>query len=137
MSHIPAHLRRRVIRRAGQRCEYCRLSQRGQAATFHVDHVVPVVAGGPTTLDNLALACVSCSLRKAARQRADAPQSGQSVPLYDPRRSAWNTHFRWNDARVSGITATGRATVEALKMNRPLMVAIRREEAALGRHPPH
>jgi hypothetical protein len=29
----------------------------GQEATFHVDHVVPVIAGGPDTGDNLALAC--------------------------------------------------------------------------------
>lgn len=64
MSDIPAALRDDVVLRAGDRCEYCRLSQAGQEAAFHVDHVVPRVAGGATVLDNLALACVSCSLRK-------------------------------------------------------------------------
>jgi hypothetical protein len=37
---------------------------------------------------------------------------------------------------VAGLTATGRATVAALSMNRSLILAIRREEAARGRHPP-
>jgi hypothetical protein len=42
---IPISLQRRVRLRAGDRCEYCRLTQAGQEATFHVDHVVPRIAG--------------------------------------------------------------------------------------------
>jgi hypothetical protein len=45
-------------------------------------------------------------------------------------------HFAWEDVRMVGLTSTGRATVAALQMNRPLMEAIRAEEALLGRHPP-
>jgi len=77
MGTIPAHLQRLVVRRARGHCEYCGLSQEGQEAQFHVDHVVPVVHGGETIEENLALACVSCSLRKAARQRACDPQTVQ------------------------------------------------------------
>ena len=51
---IPAQLRRLVIRRARGLCEYCRLSQEGQEATFHIDHIFPVKAGGETRADNLA-----------------------------------------------------------------------------------
>ena len=83
MRYIPASLRSLVVSRAGNRCEYCGLSQMGQAATFHVHHIVPVVEGGQTTADNLALACVSCSLRKAARLRVPDPDSkvgGQDTP---------------------------------------------------------
>jgi 5-methylcytosine-specific restriction endonuclease McrA len=65
---IGAELRRRVVERAQNRCEYCGLAQASQEAAFHVDHAVPVSVGGPTRLDNLALACVSCSLRKGARR---------------------------------------------------------------------
>ena len=61
MSAISIRLRRRVVFRAGDRCEYCQLAQEGQEATFHIDHIMPVTAGGPTVLENLALACVSCS----------------------------------------------------------------------------
>lgn len=135
MKTIPAGLRRLVIQRAAHRYEYCKLSQKGQEATFHIDHVIPVAVGGETVAENLALACVSCSLRKAARQTAIDPQSGQEVAIYNPRRDVWHEHFQWDGVHLVGLTATGRGTVEALKMNRVLILAIRREEEAVGRHP--
>jgi hypothetical protein len=135
VSDIPARLHASVVERAGNRCEYCRLSQAGQEAAFHVDHVVPRAAGGQTVETNLALACVSCSLRKWAMQAAADPEGGGMVPLFNPRTQAWAEHFRWEGEHVRPLTATGRATVALLKMNRPLIVAIRREEALRGRHP--
>lgn len=50
MAHIPAALRRLVIERAANRCEYCGLAQVSQIATFHIDHVIPVAAGGETSV---------------------------------------------------------------------------------------
>lgn len=136
MTSVPIALRRLVIQRAADRCEYCGLSQAGQEATFHLDHIIPQTAGGETVIGNVALACVSCSLRKAARQMAIDPLSSQEVPLYHPRRDAWSEHFQWDGVFVRGVTPTGRATVAALHMNRALIIAIRHEEAARGRHPP-
>ncbi len=136
MSIIGAALREEVALRAGGRCEYCRLSQAGQEATFHIDHVVPRAANGPTEADNLALACVSCSLRKWARQAAPDPETGEDAPMFSPRAQRWADHFRWDGAVVVPLTPTGRATTAALAMNRPLVVAIRWEEAERGRHPP-
>jgi hypothetical protein len=134
-SSISAALRALVAERAQNRCEYCGLSQSGQEATFHVDHVAPRAAGGRTSEGNLALACVGCSLRKSARQRAADPATCADAPLFNPRSDSWSEHFRWDGARVDGLSPTGRATAAALAMNRPLMVAIREEEAMLGRHP--
>jgi hypothetical protein len=54
--HIPVSLQRCVRLQASERCEYCRIAQVGQEATFHVDHVMPQAAGGLTSLENLALA---------------------------------------------------------------------------------
>jgi hypothetical protein len=136
MNTIPAWLRRQVVFRAGGRCEYCGLAQEGQEATFHVDHIVPRAAGGPTEADNLALACVSCSLRKEARRSGRDPETGRAQPLFNPRRQRWADHFRWKGLAVLGLTATGRATISTLSLNRPLIRAIRAEEAARGRHPP-
>jgi len=34
---------------------------------LHVDHVIPFVAGGATSKDNLVTACEECNLGKAAR----------------------------------------------------------------------
>jgi 5-methylcytosine-specific restriction endonuclease McrA len=93
MRSIPEAVRRRVLRRAQGRCEYCGLSQEGQEATFHIDHIIPRASDGRTAPENLALDCVSCSLRKAARQTAINPQSGTEVSLYNPRRDSWHEHF--------------------------------------------
>jgi HNH endonuclease len=130
---IPDHLRALVVARASERCEYCGLGQRGQEATFHVDHVVPQAAEGRTTESNLALACVGCSLRKGAREVAIDPESGQSAKLFDPRYQVWTDHFSLAGFVIVGLSPTGRATADAMGMNRPLLVAIREEQAYLGR----
>jgi len=133
---IPAPLQRRVRDRAGNRCEYCRISQAGQEATFHIDHVHPRRDGGVTSLENLALACVSCSLRKGARIEATDPESGQPTALFHPRKHTWGEHFLAEpEAVYVGRTPIGRATIALLKMNRPVAVEIRREEAMRGRRP--
>jgi HNH endonuclease len=136
MTKIPASLRRLVVQRADNRCEYCGISQIGQVATFHVDHIVPIVAGGETTAENLALACVSCSLRKGARQELKDLETNEVVLIFNPRQQAWKKHFAWNGVQVIGLTTTGRSTVQALDLNRSTMLAIRSEEELLGRHPP-
>lgn len=82
---LPAHFRQKVVEGANNRCEYRGLSQAGQEAAFHVDHVVPRSARGKTILSNLALACVSCSLRKAARLTAIDPETGREIRLFTPR----------------------------------------------------
>lgn len=135
MSDVPRSLADEVILRARGRCEYCQLSQLGQEATFHIDHVTPRAAGGSTESDNLALACVSCSLRKWAKQTAIDPDTSAEAPLFNPRTQVWAEHFRWDDVRLVPLTATGRATAAALAMNRPMILAIRQEELARGRHP--
>jgi hypothetical protein len=63
MTAVPTALRRLVIQQAADRCEYCTLSQAGQEATLHLDHIIPQAAGGETVSDNIALAYVSRSLR--------------------------------------------------------------------------
>ncbi len=136
MTTIPAALRRFVIQRSRNRCEYCSLSQTGQVATFHIDHIVPEMAGGATIADNLALACVSCSLRKGARQRLKDSETGEVVSIFNPRQQVWKEHFGWKGVEVVGLTATGRTTIAALSLNRSLMLAIRTEEEFFDRHPP-
>jgi len=89
MTSIPAELRRMAADRAGDCCEYCRLPQRWQEATFHIDHILPRIDGGTTTDDNLALAGVSCSLRKAARVVAVDRDTGLYVALYHLRLQSW------------------------------------------------
>jgi hypothetical protein len=135
MASIPIKLRQLVIERANCRCEYCGLSQAGQEATFHIDHIIPL-AGGETTPDNLALARVSCSLHKSARQIVEDSVTGEKVNIFNPRQQVWKEHFCWDGVRVVGLTATGRGMIDALQMNRSIILSIRGEEELLGRHPP-
>lgn len=136
MSHVSRSIRRTVVERAGHRCEYCGLSQLGQAAAFHVYHVLPTAKAGPTTSENLALACVACSLYKGDRVRAVDPESGAEVRVFHPRQDDWTENFLWIGERIVGSTPVGRATIELLRMNRPEILFIRIEEASRGRHPP-
>lgn len=124
--HIPASLRRVVRQRAADCCEYCHLSQQSQEAVFHVDHVLPLAEGGETNADNLALACVTCSLAKAARTVGQDPTTGELARLFHPRRDQWNRHFEWAlNWQLIGLTTTGRATIRTLRINRPKVVRIR------------
>jgi len=135
LSYIPDRLKEETRLRANNRCEYCHLSQRGQEATFHVDHIIPLKENGQTNLDNLALSCVSCSLHKAAKSLVQDPQTGERVLLFNPRQDVWEEHFVWDGVILRGQTAIGWGTIEALKMNRPLILEIRREEVFFERHP--
>jgi len=136
MTRIPVALRRSVISRSGNRCEYCQLSQAGQIATFHIDHIIPDSAGGDTTADNLAFACVSCSLKKGARQTIQDPETGDRVQIFNPRLQVWSENFAWQGVLLLGLSPVGRATIQALQLNRPMMLAIRSEEIVFNRHPP-
>ena len=63
------------------------------------------------------------------------PLTDNWVSVFNPRQDDWGTHFQWENVRVIGLTSIGRATLSALKMNRPIMLSIREEEQLLGRHP--
>jgi hypothetical protein len=110
------------------------LSQDGQEATFHIDHITPIAAGGRTVAENLALARVSCSLRKG-RARLQLIQTQAMKFCYTIRDATSGPRIsHGKECVMIGLTPTGRATVNALDLNRPLILAIREEEAALGRH---
>lgn len=129
-------LRARVIDRAGDRCEYCRMHQSLQGATFHLEHVRPRSRGGETADDNLALACPGCNLHKSDRVQAVDPTTGRFVVLFDPRRHRWADHFAWDGERVVGLTPAGRATADALGFNDDRRLRVRRAESLFGLFPP-
>jgi HNH endonuclease len=127
-------LRDEVIRRAGNRCEYCQLPAQLQIGGFEIDHILPRSRGGQTAMANLALACPHCNAHKWAYIDGEDPVSGQTIVLFNPRIQAWEEHFQWSERspfEIEGITAHGRATVVRLQMNHPNLVNIRRLLAAL------
>lgn len=127
--------REAVRQRAGRRCEYCQLADQFQVGGFEIDHIQPRSRGGLTELDNLALACPNCNAHKWAHIDGEDPESGQPVPLYNPRIHLWEEHFLWSEPlrfEIIGRSALGRATVSRLQMNHPDLVSIRRLMAELG-----
>lgn len=62
----------------------------------------------------------------------------QVLALRARRRDRWRDHFVWNAdfTLIVGLTPAGRATVEALGMNREGAVNLRRLLHAAGAHPP-
>jgi hypothetical protein len=135
---LTKRLIRLVRERAQNRCEYCQTSEWLSGQLCQIDHIVPRIKGGASAEDNLCLACVACNGYKSDQTEATDPESGQVVTLYHPRRQSWPDNFAWSadGAQIVGLTATGRATVVALRLNRPLAVAARRVWVSFDRHPP-
>jgi len=133
LSSIPRPLRRRVLERDQGRCRYCQLAQFGQAAVFHVDHVIPRSKGGPTDETNLALQCPYCSLHKSDKVNAADPTSGEIVPLFHPLKQRWEEHFTLDaGGQLHGVTPAGRATVHALQVNDELPRIARALQVRVG-----
>jgi 5-methylcytosine-specific restriction endonuclease McrA len=137
VARIPDRLRQQVIERAQGRCEYCQ-TQQVIVVEMEIDHIVPGSVGGETALENLCFACVGCNGFKLDYQVGIDPETKQEVALFNPRTQPWSAHFRWseNGQQIIGTTATGRATVVRLRMNRDGVVEARQRWVAAGWHPP-
>jgi hypothetical protein len=77
---------RQVWRRAKSCCEYCRIPQNYFPSPFEIDHIIARQHDGPTSLDNLALACLHCNAHKGPNLSGLDPQTGQLTRLFHPRR---------------------------------------------------
>ena len=104
--HVPFRrillTRRNVLRRDGNRCQYC-----GSRERLTLDHVLPKSRGGPDTWDNLVAACGECNHRKGGRLPDEAgmrlrrrpaeprcdPWSMYASYLADPRNEAWRGYL--------------------------------------------
>lgn len=125
-----------VMTRAVARCEYCRMHQSLQGATFHIEHILPRSAGGNDSDTNLCLACPSCNLHKSSRTVAMDPMTDSVVPLFHPRHDSWIDHFEWQGFSIRGLTLVGRATVATLDLNAPRRLRIREAESMFDLFPP-
>ena len=110
-------LRDQVWQRAMSRCEYCQMPQLFTDASHEVDHVIAEKHRGPTTPENLALACFPCNNHKGPNIAGVDPDSGLMTRLFHPRQDRWSEHFAWQGPVMIGLTAIGRATVEVLEIN--------------------
>ena len=127
------HVRELVVRRAGNRCEYCRIPQALLPFhTFHIEHVVARQHGGTDDPSNLCLACDRCHAQKGPNLSSIDPETNQVVQLFHPRQQPWQEHFTFRGAEILGFTPTGRATVRLLRMNDDRRLVLRAELIVLG-----
>lgn len=61
---------------------------------------------------------------------------GMIVPLFNPRTQNWNDHFQLSGEQIVGLTPTGRATVELLRLNEDERLTTRQALMLAGRYPP-
>src|SRR5882724_10855148 len=125
---IPRAVRRLVRERSGNHCEYCLHPGSYASGPFVCEHVLPRVRGAGNTPAELAWACSGCNSHKYDKTHARDPVTRQKVSLFNPRRQLWKQHLSWSGdfLQIIGRTLTGRATVEALHLNRPELVNLRR-----------
>ncbi len=135
MSYVDAALRRLVIERAGNCCEYCQLDQADSPFSFHIEHIVAEKHGGETEAANLCLSCPECNAYKGSDLGSIDRDTGLLTPLFNPRQQQWSTHFRLNNAEIEPLTPEGRVTVFLLRLNSSERVAERILLLRLNRYP--
>lgn len=137
-NYISPDLRHRVLEFPRYRCGYCHTSQLIIGPYLEIDHIFPESRGGTSSEENLIAACPMCNGRKRDRVEAIDPHTQRLESFFNPRIDAWSEHFAWSEDGVIiiGKTAKGRATVAALDMNHPDLVAARQLWVSVGWHPP-
>ncbi|WP_425459348.1 HNH endonuclease [Flexivirga caeni] len=60
-SHLHSHTSDDLRQQYGQGCYYC-----GQTPCEHLDHYIPLSAGGAHTLDDLRPTCAACNMAKGS-----------------------------------------------------------------------
>lgn len=138
MSEISSETRRKVREAAGNSCGYCLSRQRYTMSVLEIEHIIPKSNGGTNAEENLWLSCGLCNRYKGMQTDGFDEETQNIVALFNPRRQIWTEHFAWSadGTRITGITPTGRVTVNALKLNNDIAVEVRRNWILAGWHPP-
>lgn len=134
---ISPTLRRALAIEAAYACSYCR-SPALAGVAMAVDHIIPLARGGSHGRGNLCQACYRCNEFKGPLIQAVDPLTEQIVALYHPKTQIWAEHFAWSSdgLQILGLTAHGRTTVAALRMNDPWVMRARQIWILAGIHPP-
>jgi hypothetical protein len=116
-SYISEKIRKEVIKRANNRCEYCKLPKLPIQLKHEPDHIISRKHGGETTLENLALACFECNRYKGTDIASYDDLTGNLTPLFNPRTQIWTEHFQMQNAEIIGLTPEARVIVKILQLN--------------------
>lgn len=137
-TYLSETLRIQIETNDKHRCCYCLTSEENSGIAMTIDHIIPRSQNGETSFENVCLACRSCNEYKGKKTTTTDPLTGEIIPLFHPRKQKWNEHFTWSadGTKIEGLTAIGRGTIIALRMNNAVIVSARRRWVSSGWHPP-
>lgn len=136
MSKLSKKLKTKICQQAQNRCGYCLLPQLLNPTPLEIEHLLPTAKGGTDEEENLWLSCRLCNGYKGVQTQALDDETDQMVVLFNPRTQDWHEHFEWNQEKMVGKTACGRATAKALKLNNEIILPVRRRWITAGWFPP-
>ncbi|MBX2928490.1 MAG: HNH endonuclease [Saprospiraceae bacterium] len=110
--YVSKIIRRFVIDRAANRCEYCRIPQSISTAGFHIEHIIGLQHGGTNSTDNLAWCCAFCNWKKGPNIATMLNPTGAVLPLFNPRTQRWFDHFKAENGYIKSLTETGQGTAK-------------------------
>lgn len=134
-SYVSAELRRLVLHRAEQLCEYCLIHEADTFYGCQVDHIISEKHGGPTHEDNLALACTFCNRFKGSDIGSIVWSTGTFSRFFNPRLDRWSDHFALNGVTIIALSAVGEVTARILDFNGKDRLLERQILQAIGRYP--
>jgi 5-methylcytosine-specific restriction endonuclease McrA len=82
--YVPERLRRKVEAESRYRCAYCLTQQDIIGQIFHIEHIIPRVAGGATVIENLCLSCALCNDFKGMQTHAADPIQTEVILCLHP-----------------------------------------------------
>ena len=138
MTYVSLALRREIIERADNCCEYCLVSQDDHIFPYEVDHIIAEKHRGETIENNLCWSCYLCNGYKGSDIGSiDWDGTGELTPLFHPRRQNWSDHFVIDTvtSRIIPLTPKGRVTVFLLRLNDDEHIATRHLLFRVGHYP--
>lgn len=139
-TYINADLRRLVIARASNLCEYCLLHEDDTYFGCEVDHIISEKHGGPTNSDNLAYACMSCNRNKGSDVGSIVMPLNCNIfsRFFNPRCDLWYEHFvlsNSDEVTIVPLSNIGEVTSRILGFNSVERLLERRTLYDIGRYP--
>jgi hypothetical protein len=134
-NYVSEELRRLVVNRAQNLCEYCLIHESDTFFGCQIDHIVSLKHSGLTEAINLAYACSFCNRNKGSDIASLSGVTGELVRFFNPRTDLWSEHFRLQGGLIDSLTSIGDVTARILKFNESERVLERKTLIAIGRYP--
>src|SRR2546423_1229760 len=103
-SYVSADVRRLVVERAEQICEYCLVHEHDTNFGCSVDHIISEKNGRLATADNTTYACMICNRHRGSDLGSVVGAKRALVRFFNPRKDRWAEHFILDGAVIRPIS---------------------------------